>query len=193
MELLISMLAIGSALGAAVSLLAWIPPLRRMGQGSAPARTGIVVSVGSVAGMLGWLLVAYVGAQVVLVFSGTGVGDDFVNNQSYLVYDEDVLQNWDVIRRELWLRSLVPPPLRASCLTRLAIACQWADRLGGAIGDAAGGTASLAAWRVYVFGLLIGFGCPALVSGILAGYATRRKRVALSEPNTGEAHMATNG
>jgi hypothetical protein len=153
-----------------------------MGQDNPRARKGIVSGLGILAGIPTWLLVAYVGAEVTLIFSWTGVGDDFVNNQSSLIYPEEELQNWDVIRREVWLRSLVPPPLRAPCFTGNEIGCQWADRLGFGGKDSVGWTSGSAMWLDYWLVLLIGFGFSAIVSGALVWYATRKKRVSTLGP-----------
>lgn len=173
MELLVSGIVLGCMIGATVALIAWIPPIRRMGQDSPRARKGIIFGLGILAGIPTWLLVAYVGAEVTLIFSWTGVGDDFDNNQPSLIYPDEERQNWDVIRREIWLRSVAPPPLRKPCFTGNEIGCRWADRLMSFENeDSVGRMSDLAEWLSWSV-LLIGFGgCPAIASGGLAWYAT---------------------
>lgn len=176
MELLVYGIAIGCAISVAVSLVAWIPPIRRMGQHSTRARKGLIFGLRLLAGISFWLLVAYGVAQATLIFSATGVGDDFASNHANFVYAEEVRQHWAVIRRETWLRTALPLPLRGTCFTGNDTACRWADQVG------AGWTSDL--WLDQLLALLISFGFPALLSGTLAWHATRRGLVAGPAPET---------
>ncbi len=104
-------------IGALVSLVVLIPPIRKLGRRSRIARAAEVVVIGVVSFAISFGLFTRLGAEVAYIFSMivplTGQEID------------DPLR--PAIVEELWMRALVPPPWQQPCYTSDTLVCQKAD------------------------------------------------------------------
>lgn len=145
-------------IGALVSLVVLIPPIRKLGRRSSAARTAEVVIVGVVSLAVSFGLFTRLGAEVAYIFSTIG--------PPAWEEVEDALK--PAIVEELWMRALMPPPLVQPCYTTDTAVCQRADwaTLGGEVsGD----------WGVYL--MSVGVCLVSLVTGgSLASVFTRHRR-----------------
>ena len=153
---------VASALiGVLLSLLALLPPLRRLGRRSVRAKAVVIDACAllALAVTFGLGTRLFAGAMVAVVTQAEASWRDRVPKGSEL---ERQLQGWDenrrVILNELWLRQMAPPARGSPCYTRQLAVCELMGEL-GVFGTSTWGT----------YALFVGLGVvSALVGGVLA-------------------------
>ncbi len=164
----VAVAVVASALiGALLSLLALLPPLRRLGRRSVRAKAGIIDACAllALAVTFGLGTRLFAGAMVAVVTRAEANWRDRVPEGSDL---ERQIQGWDenrrVILNELWLRQMAPPARGSRCYTRQLAVCELMGEL-GVFGTSTWGT----------YALFVGLSVmSALVGGVLAWLFLRR-------------------
>lgn len=115
-------------LGGAISLIVLLPPLRRLGRNTPKARMIEITVLGLLSFSIAFLVYSWVGAEIVYIFGMmTGPSYDQVSPSCEpLAVDGKVK-----VVQELWVRSIVPPPMQSSCYTNQVEVCEFADRIAG--------------------------------------------------------------
>ena len=113
--------------GAFISLLALLRPVRRLCQRSLAAR-GVVLCI---LGLASWVIslggLTWLEAQAIYIFGTIGIVDTFEPGGARIAYPPEA--NEPFVVGELWIRQLLPPPLRQRCHTGEAWVCAEADKL----------------------------------------------------------------
>lgn len=149
-----------------VALLALVAPIRKLCLRSERARVATITLLGLLSlsvtfGLLTWL--AAQTANYAVSYGGVQSLDIETEQDRLIAYVVDQ----QTITKELWARSLVPPPLRQACYTDVHHICETADA-------AVQRTAGLWDWRSY--GTSLGLGVISTISStILAWVFTRRR------------------
>jgi hypothetical protein len=153
--------------GALVSLLALLPPVRRLSSSGVQARARIIGVCALLALVIAFGLATrlFAGAMVAYITDVEAGWRDHVPEGSdlekqLLAWDEDI----GVILNELWLRQMAPPASGTPCYTRQFAVCELMGEMG------VFGTST---WGSYA--LFVGLGAvSALVAGALAWLFLRR-------------------
>ena len=107
------------------------------------------------------------GAEVDYIFAYQTIVDTFdASRPAYVARPPEYEANRPYVARELWVRLLIPPPLRQRCYTSIDWVCEKADQV--LPGSSTWGSSS------YFKGVGLA-GIPMLVSGTLAWLFTQRK------------------
>lgn len=154
---IVVMVLILALIGALVSLVVLLPPLRKSGRRSTITRMAEVFIIALLSLVIGFGLWTRLGAEVAYIFSTIG------SPPRQEVEDPNRL----AIVNEVWMRSMMPPPLRRSCYSGKAIVCQKAD---WAAPDAVNGN-----WSSYLQGLGICL-VASLTGSFLVRFFTRRQQ-----------------
>ena len=156
LQMILLVLALG-LIGALVSLVVLIPPIRKLARRDATARQAVVLVVGLLSLVVAFGLYTRLGAELYYIFGTIG--------EPPWQRTED--PDKPAIVREVWMRMLVPPPLLRPCYAGEAVVCEKADWIGPIVGDRG--------WGAYLGSVGICL-ISALAGGFLAWlFATRPK------------------
>jgi len=109
-------LALG-LIGALTSLVVLIPPIRKLARCDATARQAVVLVIGLLSLVIAFGLYTRLGAEVHYIFSTIG--------EPPWQRTED--PDKPAVVREIWMRRLVPPPLRRPYYSDDAVVCEKVD------------------------------------------------------------------
>jgi hypothetical protein len=157
-------------IGALVSLVALVPPIRRGCQRSVAARIATICILGVVSFLISFGLLTRLGAEVTYLFDTMVHVDTFDANIKPTLTPEQAYyqRSRPVVVNELWIRSLIPPGVRRSCYAGEAWICDLADKVVPAGSDGRG-------WRTYL--LNVGIACLSVVAGsVLVWRFTSRRQ-----------------
>jgi hypothetical protein len=116
--------------GALIAALALLPLIRRLGQNSTVARTAIICLLALVSFAVGFGLSTRLNAEVDYIFANITIVDTFDSRRSaYVAQPSDYEASKPHVVRELWVRHLIPPPLRLRCYASEAWVCEKADQV----------------------------------------------------------------
>ena len=154
-------------LGALISLLALLSPVRSLCRRSAGARIAVICILGFVSLVVGFGLWTRLNAEAAYVFGTFVMVDTFDPDRiPTATWPPETQENRPLVVRELWTRLLVPPAVRRPCYAREAWVCELADDVLPATSDRWSGSSYLQD---------IGIACvPALVSTMIVGFFTRK-------------------
>lgn len=113
--------------GALISLVALLAPVRRLARRSSIARITTLVVLALMSLALGFGFWTRLSAEAVYAFSTFVVVDTFDPRTSSVIWPHE--ENKLAIVNELWIRLLVPPPLRQTCYTDDADVCSMVNDL----------------------------------------------------------------
>jgi len=159
-------------IGALVSLVALVPPIRRWCRRSVAARIAAICTLGLVSFVISFGGHTRLGAEVIYLFGTMVHVDTFDPNIKPTVTPIETYYQMSrpVVVNELWIRSLIPPGVRRSCYAEEAWICDLADDVIPAGVDQRG-------WGAYL--LDVGIACVSVVaSGVLVWRFTRRRQSA---------------
>ena len=153
--------------GALISTLALLPPIRRLCRRNTVARTAMIGLLAFVAFGASLGLATRLGAEVSYIFANLTTVDTFdASRPVYVARPPDYEANRPFVVRELWVRHLIPPPLRQRCYTSEAWVCEKADQV----------LPGPSVWNNSSYLKGVGLASiPMVVSGVLAWLFTRRK------------------
>jgi len=154
--------------GALVSLLALLSPVRRLCRRSLVTRIAVICILGMVSFVIGFGLWMRLTAEAAYVF-GTMVMVDTFDPERIPVatWPLETLVNKPFVIRELWMRLLTPPPARRSCYASEAWVCGLADDVLPATSDR---------WSGQSYLQDVGMaGIPVLTSCVLVWFFTRKR------------------
>jgi protein-S-isoprenylcysteine O-methyltransferase Ste14 len=115
-------------LGALISLLALLSPVRSLCRRSTGARIAVICILGFVSLTVGFGLWTRLNAQVAYVFGTFVMVDTFDPDRiPTATWPPETQENRPFVVRELWVRLLVPPAVRRPCYAREAWVCELAD------------------------------------------------------------------
>lgn len=154
--------------GALVSLLALLSPVRRLCRRSLVTRIAVICILGLVSFVISFGLWARLNAEAAYVFGTMVIVDTFDPERiPTATWPPETLVNKPLVIRELWTRLLIPPPVRRSCYAGEAWVCGLADGVLPATSD-------LWSWKSYLRD--VGMACvPALTSSVLVWLFTRKR------------------
>ena len=154
--------------GAFISLLALLWPVRRSCQRSLAVRGAVLCVLGLMSFVIGFGGLTWLGAQVTYYGFGTVVIDTFEPGGARVARTPEAEAKERLIVRELWVRLLLPPSLRQRCYTSEAWVCNEVDEVVPA-------TSNVGSWSSYL--RLVGMGSvSAIASSMLVWLFTRRRR-----------------
>jgi hypothetical protein len=136
-------------IGGFVSLVALIPPIRKLGRRDATARWTAVLIIGLLSLVIAFGLYTRLGAGVYYIFGTIG--------EPPWQRTEDPYK--PAIVQEIWIRLLVPPPLQRPCYAGEAVVCEKTDWMAPIAGE--GG------WGSYLASVGI-----CLISALAGGFLT---------------------
>jgi hypothetical protein len=155
--------------GALISLLALLSPVRRLCRRSLVARIAVICILGLVSFVIGFGLWTRLNAEVAYVFGTMVMVDTFDPERiPTATWPPETLVNKPFVIRELWMRLLIPPPVRRSCYAGEAWVCDLAD-------DALPATSDRWSGQSYLQDVSMA-GVPVLTSSVLAWLFTRKRR-----------------
>jgi hypothetical protein len=163
----LDIIVIGALLlvGAFISLPALLRPVRRSCQRRLAARGAVLCVLGLVSFVIGFGGLTRLEAQATYIFGTIGIVD-FEPEEARVTRPPEA--NEPFVVRELWVRLLLPPPLRQRCYTSEAWVCAEADKLVPATSECWG-------WSSYW--LDVGLGSVSVVANsMLVWLFTRRRR-----------------
>jgi hypothetical protein len=175
LPLIIVFLAL-ALIGAFVSILVLIPPLREFGRRSKNGRVAIIAVVAILSLGISFGLLTRLNALVNYVFSLVSPPPtlEVVGDPPVLQPPEDPLRS--KIIQELWMRELIPPVMRQPCYSPNTIVCQKADKVQDEWKSGNPG----AYW------ITLGIcSLSSITGGVLAWVFTRKKRQAIFEEAKG--------
>ncbi len=116
-------------IGALIALPALLPPIRKLGQRSQTVRVTAILVLGLVSFLVSIGLLTRVAAEVTCIFYTL----PFHNNNDYVLTEPGPMGQEQRNRRaavnELWVRNIMPPPLRYTCYTGDPFGCDLADKM----------------------------------------------------------------
>jgi len=154
---IVVMVLILALIGALVSLVVLLPPLRKLGRRSIIMRMTEVFIIALLSLVISFGLWTRLGAEIAYIFSTIGPAPWQEGGDPYR----------SAIVKELWVRSMMPPPLRRFCYSEEAIVCQRADWYAP---DVASGD-----WGLYLQGIGMCL-IASLVSSLLVWLFTRQQQ-----------------
>jgi hypothetical protein len=114
--------------GALISLLALLSPVRRLCRPNLVARIAVICILGLVSFVIGFGLWTRLNAEAAYVFGTMVIVDTFDPERiPAATWPPETLVNKPFVIRELWTRLLIPPPVRRSCYAGEAWVCGLAD------------------------------------------------------------------
>jgi hypothetical protein len=114
-------------LGALVSLLALLPPIRRWCRRSPAARIVTLCVLGSASFGISLVLWTQLAVEVSILYSTLMAVDTFDRPPAFVPAEPDASR--PLVIRELWQRRLAPPPLRRACYAQEETICRRADAI----------------------------------------------------------------
>jgi hypothetical protein len=155
--------------GALVSLLALLSPVRRLCRRSLVARIAVICILGLISFVISFGLSMRLNAEAAYVFGTMVMVDTFDPERiPTATWPPETLVNKPLVIRELWMRLLIPPPARRSCYAGEAWVCSLADDVLPATSDR---------WSGQSYLQDVGMtSVPALTSCVLAWLFTRKRR-----------------
>jgi hypothetical protein len=154
--------------GALVSLLALLSPVRRICRRSLVARIAAICILGLVSFVISFGLWTRLSAEAAHVFGTMVIVDTFdAERTPTATWPPETLANKPFVIRELWTRLLIPPPVRRSCYAGEAWVCGLAD-------DVLPATSDRWSWKSYLQDVGLA-GVSALTSSVLAWLFTRKR------------------
>ena len=144
----IFVLIVLALIGALVSLLALLPPVRKVALRSLAARIAAILILGLLSLVLAFGLLTRLMAEAVYAFGTVVIVDTFNSQTSTVVWPYDI--NKPAIVNELWIRLLVPPPFRQACYTNEATMC-------ALVNDILPATSADWSWKGYLVNYAAGF------------------------------------
>ena len=165
----IALAVILTLIGALVSLLALLSPVRKLCRRSSGARTTVICILGFVSFVISFGLWTRLDAEVVYIFDTVVIVDTFDPERiPAATWLPETQVNRPFVVRELWRRLLIPPSIRKSCYASEAWVCSLADDVIPARSDRWN-------WKSYLRD--VGIGCVSvLTSSILVWVFTRKRR-----------------
>ena len=155
-------------LGALISLLALLSPVRSLCRRSTGARIAVICILGFVSLAVGFGLWTRLSAEAAYVFGTMVMVDTFDPERiPTATWPPETLVNKPFVIRELWTRLLIPPPVRRACYAGEAWVCGLAD-------DVLPATSDRWSWRSYLQDVGMA-GVPVLTSSVLAWLFTRKR------------------
>jgi hypothetical protein len=156
-------------IGALVSLVALVPPIRRGCRRSVAARIATICILGVVSFLISFSLLTRLGAEVTYLFGTMVHVDTFDADIKPTVTPEQAYyqKSRPVVVNELWIRSLIPPGMRRSCYAGEVWICDLADKVVPAGLDGWG-------WGTYL--LNVGIACLSVVAGSVLVWRFTSKR-----------------
>ena len=114
--------------GALVSLLALLSPVRRLCRRSLESRIAVICILGLIPFVISFGLWTRLSAEAAYVFGTMVMVDTFDPERiPTATWPPETLVNKPFVIRELWMRLLIPPPVRRSCYAGEAWVCGLAD------------------------------------------------------------------
>jgi hypothetical protein len=154
--------------GALVSLLALLSPVRRLCRRSLGSRIVVICILGLVSFVISFGLWTRLNAEAAYVFGTMVMVDTFDPERiPTATWPPETLVNKPFVIRELWMRLLTPPPVRRSCYAGEAWVCGLAD-------DVLPATSDRWSWKSYLRDVGMA-GIPVLTSSALAWLFTRKR------------------
>ena len=116
--------------GALISTPTLLPPIRRLCRRNTVARAAVIGLLAFVAFGASFGLATRLGAEVDYIFSNLTIVDTFdASKPSYVAQPPDYEANRPYVVQELWVRHMIPPPLRQRCYTTQAWVCEKANQV----------------------------------------------------------------
>ena len=154
--------------GALVSLLALLSPVRRLCRRSLVARIAAICILGLVSFVISFGLWTRLNAEAAYVFGTMVMADTFDPERiPTATWPPETLVNKPFVIRELWMRLLIPPPVRQPCYADEAWVCGLAD-------DVLPATSNRWKWQSYLRDVGMA-SVPVLTSSVLAWLFTRKR------------------
>ena len=153
-------------LGALVSLLALLPPIRRWCRRNPAARIAVLFVLGLASFSISFVLWTRFAVEVSAIYSTLMAIDTFDRPPATGPAEPDA--DRPLVIRELWQRRLVPPSLRRACYARDEKICRPADTVAANVPDMWNGRAYLEEVGTALI--------PVLSTGLLAWLWTRARR-----------------
>ena len=154
--------------GALVSLLALLSPIRRLCRRSLVARIAVICILGLVSFVIGFGLWTRLNAEAAHVFGTMIIVDTFdAERTPTATWPPETLANKPFVIRELWTRLLIPPPVRRPCYAGEAWVCGLTD-------DVLPATSDRWSWKSYLQDVGLA-GVSVLTSSVLAWLFTRKR------------------
>ena len=154
--------------GALVSLLALLSPVRRLCRRSLVARIAVICILGLVSFVISFGLSIRLNAEAAYVFGTMVMVDTFDPERiPTATWPPETLVDKPFVIRELWMRLLIPPPVRRSCYAGEAWVCGLAD-------DVLPATSDRWSCKSYLQGVGMA-SVPVLTSSVLAWLFTRKR------------------
>ncbi len=113
--------------GAFISLLALLRPIRRLCQRSLAARGVALCALGLAPWVISLGGLTWLKAEAIYIFGTIGIVDTFEPRETRITYPPEA--NEPFVVGELWIRQILPPPLRQRCYTGEAWVCAETDKL----------------------------------------------------------------
>jgi hypothetical protein len=154
--------------GALVSLLALLSPVRRLCRRSLGSRIAVICILGLVSFVISFGLWTRLTAEAAYVFGTMVMVDTFDPERiPAATWPPETLVNKPFVIQELWMRLLIPPSMRRPCYAGEAWVCGLADDVLPATSDR---------WRWTSYLQDVGVACvPVLTSSVLAWLFTRKR------------------
>lgn len=159
-------------IGALVSLVALVPPIRRWCRRSVAARIATICTLGLMSFVISFGVYTWLYAEAIYAIGTIVRVDTFDPNIKPTVTPIETYYQGSrpVVVNEVWIRLLIPPGVRRACYAEEAWICDLADDVKFSGWDERG-------WGAYL--LDVGIACVSVVaSGVLVWRFTRRRQSA---------------